>query len=312
MKVPDGCLGSAFWAGSFLLLAVLLAACGSESATPPAAAPPVNSPVNRAPPAARQVQETRSGPASFISKTFHGKKTASGETYDQDLLVAAHPSYPLGTLVRVTNLGNGRAVEVRVIDRSASAKKATSPIIDVSHGAAVRLGFVQAGMAKVRTEVLEWGGDHREERWHLSCKRRGSDGVEGERREGDAMKRLKLPMLILTGMLAGCASAGGPPVAVAEVTEAEAALRRAEEAGAEERAPDLFEEARIAFAAARRASGDEARRRLIEAREYATAAEAQARAERLQREVARLRREADDLEERADDIRDEAGRPPRF
>lgn len=164
MKVPDGCLSPAFLPGSFLLLAVLLAGCGSESA-PPAAAPPVN----KAPPAARQaqetrVQETRSGPASYISKAFHGKKTASGETYDQDLLVAAHPSYPLGTLVRVTNLGNGRAVEVRVIDRSASVKNAKSPIIDVSQGAAVRLGFIQEGTAQVRTEVLEWGGDRREQR----------------------------------------------------------------------------------------------------------------------------------------------------
>src|SRR4028118_790246 len=110
MKVPDMCLSPASLPGSFLLLAVLLVACGSESATPAAA--PVDSPVKRAPPADPQVQETRvqetrSGPASYISKAFHGKKTASGETYDQDLLVAAHPSYPLGTLVRVTHLGNG-------------------------------------------------------------------------------------------------------------------------------------------------------------------------------------------------------------
>lgn len=119
-------------------------------------------------------------------------------------------------------------------------------------------------------------------------------------------------VLIMTGWLAGCASAGGPPVAVAEVTEAEAAIRRAEEVGAAERAPELLEEARIAFSAARRASGDEARQRLLEARDYAAAAEAGARAERLQGEAARLRREANDLEERADEIRNEAGRPPSF
>lgn len=169
MKVPDRCLSPALLPGSLLLLAVLLVSCGAEStpareAPPTAEIPAAPPPLDRAPQAERQVQETRSGPASFISNAFHGKKTASGETYDRDLLVAAHPSYPLGTLVRVTNLDNGRAVEVRVIDRSASAKNAKSPIIDVSHGAAVRLGFVQAGMAKVRTEVLVWGGDPLEER----------------------------------------------------------------------------------------------------------------------------------------------------
>jgi hypothetical protein len=126
------------------------------------------------------------------------------------------------------------------------------------------------------------------------------------------MRFLGSAILITTGLLAGCASAGGPPVAVAEVTEAEAALRRAEEAGAAERAPELFEEARIALSAAQRASGDEARQRLLEARDYAAAAEAQARAERLQSEAARLRQEADSLETRADEIRDEAGRPPSF
>src|SRR5215207_10396030 len=83
--------------------------------------------------------------------------------------------------------------------------------------------------------------------------------------EGDCMKLSNCLILLMMGTLAGCASAGGgPPVAVAEVSEAEAALRSAEEAGAAEQAPELFEEARIALAAARRASGEEARQRLLE------------------------------------------------
>lgn len=106
---------------------------------------------------ARQVLETRTGSAVFISDAFHGKKTASGEVYDRGQLVAAHPSYPLGTTVRVTNLGKGSAVEVRIIDRSASAKNAASPIIDVSRIAAERLGFLREGRGRVRVEVLEWG-----------------------------------------------------------------------------------------------------------------------------------------------------------
>ena len=124
------------------------------------------------------------------------------------------------------------------------------------------------------------------------------------------MKLSGFGVLLLVGAFAGCASAG-PPVATEEVIEAETALRNAEEAGAEERAPELYEEARISLDAARRASGEEARRRLLEARDYAAAAEAMARAERLRRETTRVRREADDLERQAERIRDEAGRPPR-
>lgn len=153
----------------FAALAVLLIGCGPEPKSkggPPtgpeerAAAPPaVTEPVTEKQTARRLVQETRTGPASYISSAFHGNNTASGEVYDQDQLVAAHPSYPLGTTVRVTNLTNRRVVEVRVIDRSAAAKRAESPIIDVSRAAAQRLGFVQEGTARVRTEVLEWGGE---------------------------------------------------------------------------------------------------------------------------------------------------------
>ena len=123
------------------------------------------------------------------------------------------------------------------------------------------------------------------------------------------MKHTVSLVLVTAAILTGCASAG-PPVAVAEVTEAETAIRRAEEVGAAERAPELLDEARAAMNAARRASGEEARQLLLEARGYAAAAEAQARAQRLQREAARLRRDADDLERRAEEIRDQAGRPP--
>ena len=127
------------------------------------------------------------------------------------------------------------------------------------------------------------------------------------------MKFSDLGVLLMVGALAGCASSGGgPPVATEEVIEAETALRNAEEAGAEERAPELYEEARIALNAARRTSGDEARRRLLEARDYASAAEAMAKAERLRREANRVRREADDLDRQAEEIREEAGRPPRL
>jgi rare lipoprotein A len=93
--------------------------------------------------------------ASFIGAKLQGQKTASGELYDGAKLVAAHPSYPMGTVVRVTNQDNGRVVQVKVIDRSAAGRD--RPIIDVSRTAAERLDFVRQGTVKVTTEVIEWG-----------------------------------------------------------------------------------------------------------------------------------------------------------
>lgn len=113
-------------------------------------------------PADQAVKETQTGSASFISEEFQGKQTASGDTYNQDQLVAAHPSYPLGTVVRLINLENGRTVEVRVIDRSPKAKGEGSPIIDVSRGAAEQLEFTKEGQARVRVEALEEENERRE------------------------------------------------------------------------------------------------------------------------------------------------------
>jgi len=73
-------------------------------------------------------------------------------------MVAAHPSYPFGTVVRVTNLANKRTVEVRVVDRGpAKGPRAQGVLIDVSSGAAANLGFIRQGRTKVRLEVLHWG-----------------------------------------------------------------------------------------------------------------------------------------------------------
>ena len=99
--------------------------------------------------------ETQAGLASFISDKFQGRKTASGQPYDAKALVAAHPTYPMGTVLRVRSEENGRVVEVTVIDRSASG--ANRPIVDVSRAAAERLDFLRAGTVKVSTEVIKWG-----------------------------------------------------------------------------------------------------------------------------------------------------------
>ena len=104
------------------------------------------------------VLEVREGLASYYGLGFNGRTTASGVRFDMNAMVAAHPSYPFGTVVRVTNLANQRAVEVRILDRGpAQAPRAAGVVIDLSYGAARALGFIQAGRTKVRLEVLQFG-----------------------------------------------------------------------------------------------------------------------------------------------------------
>ncbi|HEX9769158.1 MAG TPA: septal ring lytic transglycosylase RlpA family protein [Kiloniellales bacterium] len=91
------------------------------------------------------------GVASWYGDGFHGRTTASGEPFDMNALTAAHPSLPFGTMVRVTNLANGRWIVVRINDRGPFKKRR---IIDVSRHAAEHLGFLRAGLAKVRVEVI--------------------------------------------------------------------------------------------------------------------------------------------------------------
>ncbi len=91
------------------------------------------------------------GVASWYGPGFHGKKTASGEQYSQYEMTAAHRTLQMPSLVRVTNLGNGKSVVVRVNDRGPFAK---GRIIDVSEKAAGLLGMKGAGTAKVKLELL--------------------------------------------------------------------------------------------------------------------------------------------------------------
>ncbi len=91
------------------------------------------------------------GMASWYGDDFHAKTTANGEEYDMNSLTAAHRTLPLPSIVRVTNLENGRSLVLRVNDRGPYAK---NRIIDVSKRAAELLGFKTKGTAKVRVEIL--------------------------------------------------------------------------------------------------------------------------------------------------------------
>lgn len=92
------------------------------------------------------------GIASWYGPGFHGKLTANGEVYDQNAMTGAHRTLPMPSLVQVTNLENGRSIQVRINDRGPFAH---GRIIDLSKRAANLLGFVQQGTARVRVEVLE-------------------------------------------------------------------------------------------------------------------------------------------------------------
>jgi rare lipoprotein A len=97
------------------------------------------------------VPVTQRGEASWYGPGFHGKKTASGQIYNQNAMTAAHRTLPLGTRVMVTNLENGKQVKVTINDRGPYVK---GRIIDLSKAAARKLGFVKIGTVPVWLEVI--------------------------------------------------------------------------------------------------------------------------------------------------------------
>ena len=90
---------------------------------------------------------SQTGIASYYGPGFHGRKTASGERFNQHAMTAAHRSAPFGSLLKVTNTVNGRSVVVRVNDRGPFVR---GRVIDVSTVAARQLGMTGRGLAKVR------------------------------------------------------------------------------------------------------------------------------------------------------------------
>jgi rare lipoprotein A len=92
----------------------------------------------------------QTGKASSYGEEFHGKTTANGEKFDKNDLTAAHPTLPLGTKAKVTNLETGKSVDVRINDRGPYVKGRD---IDVSQGAAKKLGISKSGIAPVKIEA---------------------------------------------------------------------------------------------------------------------------------------------------------------
>jgi len=94
------------------------------------------------------------GMASWYGRKFHGQPTSSGERYDMYAMTGAHPTLPIPSYVRVTNLRNGRNVVVRINDRGPFSNKR---LIDLSYTAAYKLGYVSTGTAEVEVELVVAG-----------------------------------------------------------------------------------------------------------------------------------------------------------
>ncbi len=145
-----------------LALALGLGACSRRTPPPPSAlGPPVQATLRPYqikgvwyyPKVQWDYDET--GIASWYGDPFHGRRTAIGEVYDMNELTAAHKTLQLPTYARVTNLGNGRSVVVKINDRGPYVN---NRIIDLSRRAAQLLGFEQQGVAKVRVQVVDAAG----------------------------------------------------------------------------------------------------------------------------------------------------------
>lgn len=119
------------------LLLLIVAACAAPRPPPPAA---VERPFF-----------SEAGIASWYGKRHQGKRTADGEHFDRRAFTAAHRSLPFGSVLRVTNLANGRMVRVRVNDRGPYAR---GRILDLSAAAATALGMHSDGLARVRVEAF--------------------------------------------------------------------------------------------------------------------------------------------------------------
>ena len=124
--------------------------------TPPIAEVPSPPETEPAPPIVTipepsQPTTMETGLASWYGPKFHGKLTASGEVFNQEKFTAAHPTLPWGSRVKVTNLDNGKSVDVRINDRGPFKR---GRIIDVSRAAARALGMVGRGITTVRVEWL--------------------------------------------------------------------------------------------------------------------------------------------------------------
>jgi rare lipoprotein A len=137
-----------------LLLCVAQGAAAAHAAPLEIIVPPLpvqlaQAPAPATPSPSAGAPDAGTGKAAYYSKKFQGRKTASGEPFDMNKLTAASNDHPFGTRLKVTNVANGKSVEVRVNDRLSGGDR----IIDLSYAAAQQIGMVKAGVVDVKVEV---------------------------------------------------------------------------------------------------------------------------------------------------------------
>jgi rare lipoprotein A len=131
---------------------IALCGCGHKSKVATAPTPPAPAPHSHATPAIPAPPgTTEEGLASWYGPPYHGRQAADGEIYDMEKLTAAHRTMPFNTWVHVTNLSNGRTVDVRITDRGPFVD---GRIIDLSKAAARQIELLGPGVGPVRLQVI--------------------------------------------------------------------------------------------------------------------------------------------------------------
>ena len=130
-------------------VAAQVARVGESSAAPISLPLLAQAPAPASPAPAPATRDASTGKAAYYGKKFQGRKTASGEPFDMNKLTAASNDHPFRTKLKVTNVANGKSVEVRVNDRLTGGDR----IIDLSYAAAQQIGMVKVGVAEVNVEV---------------------------------------------------------------------------------------------------------------------------------------------------------------
>jgi rare lipoprotein A len=147
---------TAFLVSSLAACSSIIEPAGASHADTPVPAPEAatvtTEPIEAAAPPAEPAGDVERGEAGWYGDRYHGRKTASGERFDQHALTAAHRTLPFGTMVEVKNLDNGRTVTVRINDRGPFGRK--TRIIDVSRAAATELDMVRSGVAPVELRIV--------------------------------------------------------------------------------------------------------------------------------------------------------------
>lgn len=126
--------------------------------------------------------------ASYYADKYHGRKTSNGETFNMYDMTAAHKTLPFNTKVKVTNLSNGKSVVVRINDRGPFVKGRE---IDLSKGAAVKIGMIKSGTAKVSLEIV--GGPDG-----------AASGLQGQKADGNGAKGQKAGAFAKTAAVSDC------------------------------------------------------------------------------------------------------------